>query len=216
MPCEGNERGEDICVAPCYNACMEFDVETIIETLGYLGIFLLMTANGLISFPSSQFLYILTGYFISTGNLLLVPVVLFGALGNALGNVLLYELVRTKGLHYVEKWNLFPKRELRKISVAFHKKGVWFLFVGKLLPALKVFVPIGAALGKTHRGVYVVLMFVASAIWALPFNAIGYYVGKSTDTLGTYAVFIMILAFVVMALFYRYLNSKEVLDAVRE
>ena len=200
---------------------MEFDIETIIVALGYLGIFLLMSSNGVISFPSSQILYIISGYFVFTGNLSLPLVVFFGALGNTVGNIILYEIVRFKGLHYIEKigsekLKLFPKKELRKIAAAFHKKGVWFLFVGKLVPALKVFVPIAAAIGETKRKIYIPMMLVASAIWSGPFIAIGYYFGKSSDVFGKYAVVMILIALVVMALFYRYINSKEVLDEVKD
>jgi len=193
---------------------MEFDIESIILGLGYLGIFLLMISNGVITFPSSQVLYIITGYFIFTGDLSLMLVIFFGALGNTIGNIILYEIVRFKGLHYIEKWKIFPPKEVRKIAVALHKKGVWFLFVGKLLPALKVFVPIAAAIGETKRNVYIPMMLVASAIWTGPFIAIGYYFGKSSDFLGKYAVVILIVAFVVMGLFYKYINSKEVIEEI--
>jgi membrane protein DedA with SNARE-associated domain len=194
---------------------MEFDIESIIIALGYVGIFLLMISNGVITFPSSQVLYIITGYFISTGDLSLALVVFFGALGNTVGNIILYEIVRFKGLHYIEKWKIFPPQDLKKITVALHKKGVWFLFIGKLLPALKVFVPIAAAVGKTERKIYIPMMLVASAIWTAPFIAIGYYFGKSSDLFGKYAVAVLIVAFIVMGLFYKYINSKEVLEEVR-
>lgn len=195
---------------------MEFDIESIIVALGYLGIFFLMTANGAITFPSSQILYIITGYFISTGDLSLALVIFFGAIGNTVGNIILYEIVRFKGLHYIEKWKIFPPKELKKITVALHKKGVWFLFVGKLLPALKVFVPIAAAIGKTERKIYIPMMLVASALWSVPFITIGYYFGKSSDLFGKYALIILVIAFVVMGLFYKYINSKEVLGEIKD
>jgi membrane protein DedA with SNARE-associated domain len=192
-----------------------FDVETIIVSLGYLGIFVLMISNGAIPFPSSQILYIISGYFVSTGDLSLALVVLFGAIGNTIGNIILYEVVRFRGLHYIEKWGIFPKKELRKVSVAFRKKGKWFLFVGKLVPALKVFIPIIAAIGKTERRFYIPAMLVASAIWSLPFIAIGYVFGKSAELFGSYAVIMTVVGFIVMALFYRYINSKDVLEEIQ-
>ena len=49
-------------------------IESTISLAGYFGIFVLMIANGAVSFPSSQVLYIIAGYFIAQGNLLLLPV----------------------------------------------------------------------------------------------------------------------------------------------
>lgn len=192
------------------------DIETTIIALGYLGIFLMMIANGAVSFPSSQILYIICGYFIFTDDLSLALVVLFGALGNTIGCIILYEIVRFKGLHYILKWKLFPKKEIKKITVALNKKGIWFLFVGKLLPAIKVFVPIAAGVGKTRRELFVPIMVVTSAIWTAPFLAIGFYFGKSSDLFGKYAIVLAIVAIVVVGLFYKYINSKEVLEEIED
>ena len=195
-----------------------FDIplESIIVSLGYLGIFLLMIANGFISFPSSQILYIIVGYFISVGTLTLVAASLVGALGNTIGNIILYELSRRKGIAYITQYKMFPQREVKKVEIAFRKKGAWFLFVGKLLPAIKVFVPIPAGLGKMNRALYTAIIFVSSYIWSLIFIAIGYYFGKSSNVFGSYAVILMIVALVVVALFYKYINSEEIVREIEE
>lgn len=192
------------------------DIETTIVALGYLGIFFMMITNGIISFPSSQILYIICGYFVFTGNLETVFVILFGALGNTIGCIILYEITRQKGLKYITKWNLFPEKEIKKIVVALRKKGSWFIFVGKLLPAIKVFVPVAAGIGKVRREVFIPLMLVSSAVWATPFLAIGFYFGKSSDIFGKYSVILVIVSLVVMGLFYKFINSKEVLEEIED
>jgi membrane protein DedA with SNARE-associated domain len=192
----------------------DITIESTIASASYFGIFVLMIANGAVSFPSSQILYIVAGYFIAQGSLSLVGVALVGALGNTIGNVILYELVRKHGRTFIERIKLFPTRELAKVEHAFKQKGAWFLFVGKLLPAIKVFVPIPAGLGKMSRALFASLMFVASFIWSLAFISIGYFFGKSTDLFGRYAVILVIVALVVVLLFYRYLNSSEVVSEI--
>ena len=188
----------------------DINIELLIQSGSYFAIFLLMIANGSVSFPSSQVLYIIAGYFIAQGNLLLLPVAMVGALGNTVGNVILYELVRKHGRAFVARMKLFPVRELAKAEAAFHKKGAWFIFIGKLLPAIKVFVPIPAGLGQMHRGLFASLMFVASFIWSLAFISIGYFFGKSSDMFGKYALVLVAVAAIVLFLFYRYLNSDEI------
>jgi membrane protein DedA with SNARE-associated domain len=190
------------------------DIETIIQAFSYAGIFALMIANGFLSFPSSQFLYIIVGYFIGTGTLLLLPASLFGALGNTIGNIFLYEAVRRHGVHYLKKFQILHEEDIRKVEIVFRKKGLWFLFVGKLLPAIKVFVPIPAALGKVHRGTFAALMFSASWVWSLMFIAIGYFFGKNASMWKSYGIILMIVAGIIVFLFYRMLNAKEVLDEI--
>ncbi len=188
------------------------DYEAIIIATSYLGIFLLMISNGFISFPSSQILYIIVGYFVSTGSLLFIPASLAGAMGNAIGNVMLYEAVRRHGIHYLTKFQIFKVDDVKKVEILFKKRGLWFLFIGKLLPAIKVFIPIPAAMAKTHRGLFTLIMLVASWLWSCVFIAIGYYFGKNTEVWKSYGTILAIVALIILFLFYRMLNSKEVLS----
>lgn len=192
------------------NFMPDITIETTLAALSYFGIFVMMIGNGAVSFPSSQVLYIIVGYFIAQGNLALIPAVIAGALGNMLGNMILYEIVRRKGVEYITRFKLFPIEVIHRTEAAFRKRGAWFIFVGKLLPAIKVFVPIPAGLGKMHRGLFAGIMFVATSIWVLPFTAVGYFFGKSKDVFGAYALVLLVIAAVVIFLFYRYLKSAEV------
>ncbi len=194
----------------------DITIETLIHGGSYFAIFLLMIANGAVSFPSSQVLYIVAGYFIAQGDLTIGFVALVGALGNTVGNIILYELARKHGRTFIERMKIFPTRELAKVEKAFQKKGAWFIFIGKLLPAIKVFVPIPAGLGKMSRPLFASLMFVASFIWSLAFISIGYFFGKSSHLFGSYAVVLVIVAVVVILLFYRYINSDEIVSEIEK
>ena len=192
------------------------NIESIILGSSYLGVFALMVANGFFSFPSSQILYIVVGYFVSTGFLSLLPVALVGALGNTLGNILMYEVVRGGGREAVKRFQMFRESDLKRVEIVFRKKGLWFLFVGKLLPAIKVFIPIPAGLAKVHRGIFALLMSSSSFIWALGFISIGYFFGKGAELWKSYGILLMIIAGVVVFLFYRLLHSESVTRELAE
>lgn len=192
----------------------DITIEMLIQGGSYFAIFILMIANGAVSFPSSQVLYIIAGYFIAHKDLSIGLVVLTGALGNTIGNIVLYELARKHGRTFIERMKIFPTRELAKVENAFHKKGAWFIFIGKLLPAIKVFVPIPAGLGKMSRLLFASLMFAGSLIWSLIFIAIGFFFGKSSDLFDHYAVILVVVAAIVVLLFYKYINSDEVVSEV--
>ena len=192
------------------------DIETIVQATSYAGIFALMVANGFFSFPSSQVLYIVVGYFIGTGALALLPASLLGALGNTVGNVLLYEAIRRHGLHYALRFQMFRESDIKKAEVVFRKKGLWFLFIGKLLPAIKVFVPIVAAIGKARRGSFVVIMFASSWLWSFIFIGIGYFFGKNTHLWKSYSIILVVVAAILVFLFYRYMNSRAILKELEK
>lgn len=185
-----------------------FSLETLVSSLGYLGIFGLMISNGAISFPSSQILYILTGYLISIGTLSWVPVIVLGSIGNTLGCILLYEIVRRKGIGFALKKNFIPETEVKKLEKVFAHRGVWFLFFGKLIPALKVFVPIAGGVAKTPRPLFAFLMLASSAVWAIGFNFIGYSFGKSSDVFGKYALALALVAIVVVVMVRRKMRDE--------
>jgi len=189
----------------------EFSIEQIIVTLGYVGVFGMMITNGTFTLPSSQILYIVAGFFVSTGQLDLFLVSFVGAVGNTIGTIILYELTHKKGLHYIAKFKVFPEREIKKVQIVFQKRGAWFIFVGKLLPAIKVFIPIVAGIGNMNRVLFTALMFGSSYLWALIFISIGFFFGKNTELIGFYPVLLFIVAGLVVWFFYRYMNSPDIL-----
>ena len=192
----------------------EISIETVIITLGYIGIFGMMISNGIIGFPSSQILYIVAGFFVFTGDLNLTLVVSFGAIANTIGNIILYELSRRRGLLYITQFKIFPKKEIRKVQAVFTRHGGWFVFVGKLLPAIKVFIPIVAGIGKMNRGLYAFVILFSSILWSLIFLALGYYFGKNIDFFGNYIFILLAIALIVVGIFYRYMNSGKILTEV--
>ena len=196
------------------------NLEYIILTLSYFGIFILLLANGFISFPSSQIIYIIAGYFAYTQDLNIYYVILIGALGQTCGNWILYELSRKKGLEYSSKFikYLFPyhdtKKEIQKFQIAFNKRQIFLLFIGKLVNPIKIFIPIPAGIAKVNRAIFLSIVFITSTIWASIFTAIGFYFGKNYENFGYIGAIIFIIALLVMTYFYKLMNSKEVIEEI--
>jgi len=186
-------------------------LETILRTSGYAGIFLLMAANGAISFPSSQILYLIAGYFSSLDFFSPIVVVFFGALGNTIGNAFLYEITAKYGLARALKLNVLPETTFKKLSSFLEGHGIWFLFVGKLIPAIKVAVPIAAGLARTKRALTYIIFFVASLAWASIFVSVGFFFGKSTAVMSTYGVSVAFIAIAISVLLYSLIgrDAKE-------
>lgn len=196
------------------NNIMNF--EQILISLSYFGIFLLITCNGIISFPSSQIIYIIAGVFASKGDLNLLYIILVGGFANALGNVILYEISRKKGLKYTLKLFKFlsmlnPEKEVKKIEIAFKKKGTWFLFIGKLVNPIKIFIPIPAGITKMNRGLFSTIVLITSTLWATIFTTVGFYFGESYENFGWVGLVMIIIFSIVIYYFYKYLNSDEII-----
>ena len=122
----------------------------------------------------------------------------------------LFALSYFLGTQLLKKFSIFKKEDIERVEIVFRKKGLWFLFVGKLLPAIKVFIPIPAALGRVDRRIFSAIMFSASWIWSLAFIGIGFMFGKGAGMWKSYGILLMAIATLVLFLFYRLLHSHEV------
>lgn len=196
-------------------------IEQIIISLSYLGILLLMTSNGFCGFPSSQFIYLAAGYFAFEKELSLSLIILIGALGHSIGNLILYEIARKKGLKYSVKFIKFffqlqdPELQIKKFQIAFEKKSKFLLFIGKLANPSKIFIPIPAGIIKMNRITYLIITYITSAIWGSIFTFIGFYFGKSYENFGFIGAGLIFVFILVMAYFYKIMNSKEILDEIK-
>lgn len=182
----------------------------MILTFGYLAIFLLMVANGIVSLPPSQFIYVPVGIFVASGHLEFLPAVMIGAIGNDFGNVILYEASRRKGMKYIPRWQMFSEEKIRKLHIAFQRRGSVIIFIGKFLPGVKVIVPVVAGIASMHRLAYIVIIFVTSLLWAIGLTSFGFYFGRNIGDgkAGTYSsVALVVLACVAIYVFLRYIRK---------
>lgn len=179
-----------------------------------------MINNGIFSFPSSQLLYIVSGYLIFKGYFSFAIVLLVGALGNTIGNYILYSIAKNKGMEYSVKFVsfFFPKdrviKEIKKVEVAFKKRGALFLFIGKLLNPIKVIIPIPAGISHMRKDLFIIITFVTSFIWATIFASLGYFFGESYKKFSYFGVIMVVVASIVLFVFYKFINSEVILKEV--
>lgn len=193
-----------------YNEQM-FDLHTIISNWSYVAIFILMTTNGITNIPSSQLLYIVAGYFISTGNLLFFPTIIFGTLGNTIGNIITFFLVKKYDKPFARKLLMLNEETFNKIHGAFHdtfsKRGMWWIFLGKLTPSVKAFIPIIAGLANTRTKITSFIFLIASFIWAISITLIGYYFGEHI-TLKSFTTVSLIVGIFIFFIIYKKISKK--------
>lgn len=189
------------------------DLHSLITTGSYLAIFILMLTNGSVNFPSSQFLYVICGYFISTGSLLFIPTIIAGALGNTIGNVITFLLVKKYDKPLARKLLLVDEATFTKIHSTLHtvfsKRGMWYIFFGKLIPSVKAFIPIVAGLANTRTYLTSFLFFIASTIWAIMVTSIGYFFGEHVSFKSITGVSLVIGFIVIFFVYKAYTKQAE-------
>lgn len=152
-----------------------------------------MTANGFINFPSSQILYPLLGALSSKTSLNPSLIILAGALGNTLGNILLFELIKTKGEAFAKKHFTSIYRGVKIIEPKVSTNGKYYLYLAKLTPSVKVFVPIFCGLSNLSRAYVYTMLSVTSFFWATALVSLGRFIGEQLDfTYYFFGVFLII------------------------
>lgn len=154
----------------------------------YITVFFLMVANGSTNLPSSQLLYLFAGYLTTKGSLSIYLLAIFGGVGNAIGNIILYEIVRLRGANLVKNFfSLEPSKEAH-IKSLLERHGVIYIFLGKLIPGVKVFIPIVAGLTNIKRSLVYLTLAASSILWAAIFLHIGAFFGTNTELTKWYSV----------------------------
>lgn len=180
------------------------DLHSLILSGSYVAIFFMMLANGVINFPSSQILYLIVGYFVSTGNLLFAGAVLAGALGNTIGNFITYSLIKKYERPLARKMLMMTEQTFNAVhgalSDTFSRRGMWWIFLGKLTPSVKAFIPIVAGIARTPPVLTLGIFLVASTIWATGIIYLGYVFGENVSLssfLGVSLIIGLTIAFIV-------------------
>ena len=187
------------------------DLHTLLSSGSYLAIFILMLTNGVTNLPSSQLLYIIAGYFVSTGNLLFIPTVIAGAFGNTIGNIITYKLVKKYDKPFARKLLMLDEETFQKVHSALHStftdKGMWWIFLGKLTPSVKAFIPIVSGLANTPAKLTYFIFLIASSIWATAITSLGYYFGEQV-TLKSFATVSLLVGGVIFFIVYKNIYKK--------
>lgn len=178
----------------------------------YATLFFSLFLNGLTNIPSSQIIYLTFGY-ILTKNLLISPVygILIGAIGNTIGNTILYKIINKHNNFLNSKIAKFMNIDLVKLDYYMKQieiRGAWWLVVGKCVPTLKVLVPVLIGLSDMSMKKVISIFFLGSLLWASIVTYLGYHFGKSANLVQFYLIVTFI--YIIIGVFTSYrLNKKS-------
>jgi len=188
----------------------------LIESTGYLGIFILMTLeSALIPIPSEVTMPF-AGFLVSQGKLNFWLVVLMGAFGNLLGSLIAYgigyyleEHVIIKLIKKYGKFLLLTVHEYERSVNWLKKYGEYVAFFSRLLPAVRTFISLPAGLSEMNIWKFSFYTFLGSFIWSVFLTYIGVYFGKEWHALEPYYRKVEIfLAIIFIIAFFWYINHK--------
>lgn len=192
-------------------------VVSVISTMGYPGIVLLMAIESANIPLPSEIIMPFSGYLVYTGQFSLWWAGFWGAIGCVLGGALSYWIGMIGGRPLIEKYGkyiLISHHDLDLADSWFTRHGEAAIFFGRLLPVVRTFISFPAGIAKMNFWRFCIYSFIGSLPFCLLLAYIGQKLGDNWDTLRTYfhkfdlAIGIVIIAFIVWYV-WRHLNNLK-------
>lgn len=170
-------------------AAMGAWILSVISTMGYGGIVLLMAIESACIPLPSEIIMPFAGFLVFKGEMTLWGVALAGAIGCVVGSIPAYYLGMYGGRPLVEKygkWVLISAKDLDWADNAFAKYGEIIIFVGRMLPAVRTFIAFPAGVARMNMTKFIVYTFVGSLLWCWLLAYAGMKFGQHWQDLKVY------------------------------
>jgi membrane-associated protein len=160
-----------------------FDLETLIKTVSYLGLFgIVFAETGLLVgfFLPGDTLLITAGLLAAQGLVKLPLVMLACGCGALIGDSLGYVLGRRFGpMVFSRPENRFlDPKHLERANHYFKKYGAISFVIARFIPVLRTIAPTLAGVSRVPYRVFVIYSVIAAAIWAIGLPIAGFYLGQ--------------------------------------
>lgn len=162
---------------------------SVISTMGYGGIVLLMAIESACIPLPSEIIMPFAGYLVFKGEMTLWGIALAGAIGCVIGSIPAYYLGMYGGRPLVEKYGkyvLISKHDLDMADHWFEKHGDIIIFIARLLPAVRTFIAFPAGVARMNMGKFIAYTFVGSLIWCWVLGYAGMKFGQHWEDLKVY------------------------------
>lgn len=178
---------------------------TWLTNMGYAGI-----AIGLmIEIIPSEIVLAYGGYMVSEGTIGFIGAIIAGVIGGTIAQIFIYWIGRYGGRPFLDKYGkylLIKKHHIDMSENWFQKYGTGVVFSARFIPVVRHAISIPAGIAKMPFSKFVVLTVLAIIPWSILFVYLGIQLGSQWDDVeniaGTYTTPIMILAIVVIALYF--------------
>jgi len=193
---------------------VSFIVDTV-ESLGYLGIFIMMfLESSFFPFPS-EVAMIPAGVLAAQGKMNLIVAIMIGIFGSLAGALFNYFLAVKFGRGFLVKYGkyFFIKEEtIAKTEKFFQEHGAISTFSGRLIPAVRQYISFPAGLAKMDLKTFSLYTTLGAGTWVTILALIGYFFGANEELAKEYTkeITIGIIASLAILIFWYIRRQKKV------
>ena len=166
-------------------------VESVIGSLGELGVGLLVALENLVPPIPSEIVLSLAGYLAGQGRVNLVLVLVAATAGSVLGALALYWLGQAVGEDRLRRWlDHIPMVDAEDLDTADrwferHQRGA--VLFGRCAPVVRSLVSIPAGANRMPLGQFTLLTAIGSGVWNALFVGAGYLLGERWQDVQRYS-----------------------------
>jgi membrane-associated protein len=183
---------------------MHFDLATLIQQVGYIGIFAIVFAESGLLFgfflPGDSLLFtagFLASQYLPTGQPILNIVVLTVVcwIAAVTGDQAGYYIGRRMGRRLFEKENsrLFKKEHILKAQDFYEKHGGKTIILARFMPIIRTFAPVVAGAAHMKYSSFVFFNVIGGTIWTFGMCLGGYFLGRVIPDVDKYLLPIILV-----------------------
>ncbi len=153
----------------------------LISSAGYLGIFVAMFVEGILTPIPSELIMPFAGYLCSTGELNIILVILVGSLGAVGGSTIAYLLGRTLGRPFLDRYGRYlglGPDSLCRADAWFAKWGNYGILIGHALPGIRSVISFPAGIARMDLKRFALFTFIGATIWNSVLVSAGFLLGQ--------------------------------------
>ncbi len=188
-------------------------ITQFISSIGYAGVFILMTLESAALPVPSEVVMPFAGYLAYQGYFNLYVISFLGAAGCTAGSVLSYYVGYKGGRPLIEKYGryVFINRDhLHLAETWFIRYGDRAVFFSRLLPVVRTFISLPAGIGKYNVKKLAILSFFGSLPWCFVLAYIGFSLGPYwKDIIGLFDQLDIVIIITIIIIFVYYLKLKK-------
>lgn len=178
------------------------DLRTIIQTIGYLGVYLIVFVESglLIGFflPGDSLLFT-AGFLASQGFFNIVYLSLGCFIAAVLGDSVGYWIGHKFGRRLFQKKEslLFNPEHLTKAAEFYKKHGGKTIILARFMPFIRTFAPVVAGIADMNYSSFLVYNVVGGFFWAIGLSFAGFFLGSLIPDVDKYLLPIIILIVII-------------------
>ncbi|MEY4164981.1 MAG: hypothetical protein RL419_823 [Actinomycetota bacterium] len=168
-------------------------VQDVIESLGYLGVALLVIAENLFPPIPSEIVLPFAGFVARRGDGSVVVMVVASTIGSVVGALVLYAIAAAIGPERIRsfvvrfgKWFGVKESDMVRAEEWFDRRSNAAVLVGRCVPLIRSLVSIPAGFRRMKFVPFITLTAVGSAVWNIALIGAGATLGDQWDRVGDY------------------------------